>query len=143
MRLSLRFIIPLLLALAGIAYAVVPVVDRLTLRWFMRDLEIRATLVASTVQEPLERLVGAGDKKSLLQFFTRISQEERIFAVGFCASPTSTPVTASASRIASRIILWPILQNSHWLPTGVEINCLKLIAVKNSYENEQFSHIPY
>jgi trehalose 6-phosphate synthase len=95
MRLSLRFIIPLLLALAGIAYAVVPLVDRLTLRWFMRDLEIRATLVASTVQEPLERLVGTGDKKSLLQFFTRISQEERIFAVGFCASPTSTPVATT------------------------------------------------
>jgi trehalose 6-phosphate synthase len=32
MRLSLRFIIPLVVALAAIAYAVVPLVDRLTLR---------------------------------------------------------------------------------------------------------------
>ena len=43
MRLSLRFIIPLALALAAIAYAVVPLVDQLTLKWFMRDLEIRST----------------------------------------------------------------------------------------------------
>mgnify|MGYP003413410641 FL=1 len=42
MRLSLRFIIPLMLALAAIAYSVVPLVDQLTLRWFVRDLDIRA-----------------------------------------------------------------------------------------------------
>ena len=42
--------IPLLLALAALGYAVVPLVDKLTLRWFVRDLDIRATLVANTVQ---------------------------------------------------------------------------------------------
>ena len=30
MRLSLRFVLPLMLVLAGIAYAVTPLVDRLT-----------------------------------------------------------------------------------------------------------------
>jgi len=40
LRLSLRFIIPLTLALAAIAYAVVPLVDRLTLRWFARDMDM-------------------------------------------------------------------------------------------------------
>lgn len=39
MRVSLRLVIPLLLALAAIAYAVLPLVDKLTLRWFTRDLE--------------------------------------------------------------------------------------------------------
>ena len=51
MRISLRFIVPLGLALAAIAYAVVPLVDRLTLQWFVRDLEIRA---------PADRQRGAG-----------------------------------------------------------------------------------
>src|SRR5437660_6503321 len=34
MRLSLRFIIPLFLALGALAYAVVPLVDKLALQWF-------------------------------------------------------------------------------------------------------------
>src|SRR5437763_1527899 len=40
MRLFLRFIILLGLALAAIAYAVAPLADRLSLRWFVRDLEM-------------------------------------------------------------------------------------------------------
>ncbi len=60
MRLSLRFIIPLFLALGAFAYAVVPLVDKLTLRWFVRDLETRSTLIANTVQEPLEDLIRRG-----------------------------------------------------------------------------------
>src|ERR1041385_6951499 len=46
MRLSLRFVIPLLVALAGFAYAALPLVDKLMLRWFSRDLEVRANLIA-------------------------------------------------------------------------------------------------
>lgn len=42
MRLSLRFIVPLTLALAAIVYAVVPLVDGLTLRWFVRDVDMRS-----------------------------------------------------------------------------------------------------
>ena len=64
MRLSLRFIIPLMLALAAIAYSVVPLVDQLTLRWFVRDLDIRAELVANSLQEPLqEQLLGGKPAK--------------------------------------------------------------------------------
>jgi len=53
MRLSLRFVLPLILVLAGIAYAVMPLVDQLTLRWFVRDLDIRSSLIVNTVQDPL------------------------------------------------------------------------------------------
>jgi trehalose 6-phosphate synthase len=95
MRLSLRFIIPLLLALAAIAYAVVPLVDQLTTRWFVRDLEQRSTLIARAVQEPLARSMQARDEAGLREFFTGIAQEERIFALGFCASPESRPVATT------------------------------------------------
>ena len=44
MPLSLRFVVPLALALAAIAYAVVPLVDRLTFQWFVRDLDTRGAL---------------------------------------------------------------------------------------------------
>ena len=85
MRLSLRFIVPLGLALAAIAYAVVPLVDRLTLQWFVRDLEIRATTIANAAQEPLAALVRGPDARPrVMGYFERIVQDERIFALGFC-----------------------------------------------------------
>lgn len=89
MRLSLRFIVPLALALAAIAYAVVPLVDSLTLRWFVRDLDIRSDLIANTVQEPLEEMIRTGSQSRMLQFFTSVTRDERLYAMGFCASPAS------------------------------------------------------
>ncbi|MEO8142935.1 MAG: trehalose-6-phosphate synthase [Betaproteobacteria bacterium] len=91
MRLSLRFLVPLALALAAIAYGVVPLVDELTLKWFVRDLEIRKNLIATAVQEPLVELLTdkARDKVRLQRvqdFFNRILQDERLFALGFCDS---------------------------------------------------------
>jgi trehalose 6-phosphate synthase len=89
MRLSLRFLAPLALALAAIAYGVVPLVDDLTLKWFVRDLDIRTRLIATAVQEPLVELLSdkARDKvrlQRLQAFFTRILQDERLYALGFC-----------------------------------------------------------
>jgi len=85
MRLSLRFIVPLGLALAAIAYAVVPLVDRLTLQWFVRDLEIRAATIANAAQEPLATLVREPRAKSKVSgYLNRLVTDERIFAIGFC-----------------------------------------------------------
>jgi trehalose 6-phosphate synthase len=104
MRLSLRFIIPLFLVLGAIAYAVVPLVDKLTLQWFERDLDSRTSLIASTVQEQLQDLVRAGNRARLLQFFARIAENERVFAVGFCpsahAEPLATPTFPAQIRCA-------------------------------------------
>jgi len=47
MRLSLRFVIPLAIVLAAIAYAVIPLVDKLTVQWAVRDLDIRSAFVAN------------------------------------------------------------------------------------------------
>ncbi|MEP7001142.1 MAG: trehalose-6-phosphate synthase, partial [bacterium] len=99
MRLSLRFILPLVLALAAVAYAVIPLVDRLTLRWFERDLDSRATLIVSASDELLKQVMEAGDKQRLLQLFTRMTQDEKLDAIGYCASPDSAPVaTPTFSR---------------------------------------------
>ncbi len=84
MRLSLRFLLPLALVLAGLAYAVIPLVDTLTLKWFVRDLEIRSELIGRMVESPLVDLLASESKTKLLSYFHRIIQDERLFAVGFC-----------------------------------------------------------
>jgi trehalose 6-phosphate synthase len=85
MRISLRFIVPLAIALTAIAFAVVPLVDRLTLNWFVRDLDIRAKLITNTAQEPLASLVREPRaRQKVLRYFERVIQDERIFALAFC-----------------------------------------------------------
>ncbi|MGE5802251.1 MAG: trehalose-6-phosphate synthase, partial [Gemmatimonadota bacterium] len=76
--------IPLLVALGVFAYAALPLADRLMLRWFSRDLEVRSNLFANTVQEPLQNLLKAGNRRRIQEFFTRITQDERLLAVAFC-----------------------------------------------------------
>lgn len=92
MKLSLRFVLPLLLILSGIAYAVVPFADQLTLRWFMRDLEMRSALVANTIQEPLLEQLATGSDKKTRDLFNKLTGDERIYAVAYCSAPTARPL---------------------------------------------------
>ena len=102
MRLSLRFIVPLLIVLALFAYAVLPIVDGLTVRWFMRDLDIRATLIANTVREPIAMSIRSGDTGKVVEALTWITEDERIYAVAFCESPLATPLSAGSLHDAER-----------------------------------------
>jgi trehalose 6-phosphate synthase len=91
-RLSLRFIIPLVLALAAIAYAVVPLVDRLTLKWFVRDMDMRSSLIASAIHDSIQDSLSTGSKAKTLNLFNKITQDERLFALGFCGASGGTPI---------------------------------------------------
>jgi trehalose 6-phosphate synthase len=86
MPISLRFVVPLALALAAIAWAVQPLVDRFTFQWFVRDLDARGELIAKTAQEPLAELMRErrGAQTRVVRYFDRILQAERIFALGYC-----------------------------------------------------------
>ncbi|HEY4541956.1 MAG TPA: trehalose-6-phosphate synthase, partial [Noviherbaspirillum sp.] len=84
-RLSLRFVLPLTLVLALCAYAVVPLVDSLTLRWFVRDLDVRSQLLATALRDPLlDHLSNAADTQTITALFNRVVQDERLYAVGLC-----------------------------------------------------------
>jgi len=95
MRLSLRFVVPLLLALGIFAYGAVPLADALMQRWFVRDLDMRASLVATTVQEPLAGLIAWGSTPRILAYFNRLMQDERLYAVALCLQPTGAPIASA------------------------------------------------
>jgi trehalose-6-phosphate synthase len=85
MRRSLRFIVPLCIALAAIAWAFVSLADRLTWKWSLRDLETRSAVIAHSVQENLFDLARKPNaQKEVLHLFEGILQDERVYAVGFC-----------------------------------------------------------
>jgi trehalose 6-phosphate synthase len=102
-RLSLRFVIPLLLALGAFAYISVPLADSLMLRWFVRDLDTRSSLIAATVQEPMATLVATRSVPRISAFFNRMLQDERLYGVGVCLDATSEPIaTVSFPREINR-----------------------------------------
>ena len=94
MRLALRFVLPLVVVLAAFAYAVVPLVDQLTLRWFVRDMDIRSELIANTITEPLLDQVRSASKAKIAAFFERITKDERLYAIGYCAGTSGAPLAS-------------------------------------------------
>ena len=85
MRRSLRFIVPLGLALAAIAWAFVSLADRLTWKWSLRELETRSAVIAHSVQENLTSLAAKPNaQREVLHLFEGILQDERVYAVGLC-----------------------------------------------------------
>jgi alpha,alpha-trehalose-phosphate synthase [UDP-forming] len=82
-RLQLRFLVPLVIILTGTAYLALPLMDRLTLRWFARDLDMRGSLVATALSDSLTDAETRGRK--LQAIFDRAVQDERLVAIGWCA----------------------------------------------------------
>ncbi len=101
MRLSIRFIVPLGIALTLIAYAVVPLIDRLTLQWFVQDLDRRGVLVTNAMQDRLAELVKEHTRIKVLRFFDGVIRDERVYALGFC---TTSSVLAYTTRAFPRSV---------------------------------------
>jgi len=85
LRLQLRFLVPLLLALLAAAYLALPLVDQLTLRWFARDLNMRGAFVSNTVSEAIADALSEGNDKRMQALFDRAAQDERLVAIGLCS----------------------------------------------------------
>lgn len=83
-RLSLRFLLPLLAALFALAYVSMPLIDALTLRWFVRDLDIRSAFVARTLDEQIAELSAAKSFARIDALLERAAADERLFALGLC-----------------------------------------------------------
>jgi len=85
LKLSLRFVLPLLLAVAALAYLSVPLIDRLTLRWFMSDLDQRSQAIAASLTYPLReaRQQDAAGAR-LTSLLDAAAADERLQSVALC-----------------------------------------------------------
>jgi len=84
-RLQLRFLVPLVLTLVAAAYLALPLMDRLTLRWFSRDQDLRGALLASALSESIEEALADPRSGHLQMLFNRAVQDERLVAIGLCS----------------------------------------------------------
>ena len=86
LRLQLRFLVPLVVILAAAAYFALPVMDRLTLRWFARDLNLRGSLVTNALSESIADALADPKGRKLQALFNRATQDERLVAIGLCSA---------------------------------------------------------
>ncbi len=84
-RLQLRFLLPLVAILALTAYLAVPLMDKLTLRWFARDLDMRGNLIANALSDPIADALQYSRTRRIESLFQRALQDERLVAVGWCS----------------------------------------------------------
>ena len=95
LRLQLRFLLPLLITLTIAASLAVPLLDRMTLRWFIRDLNARGMLVSNALSDSVAQALADRKPVRLAPLFERAVADGRLFAVALCASD-NTLVQASA-----------------------------------------------
>ncbi len=86
MRLSLRFLIPLIIVLGLVAYAVVPLVDVFMTQWSVKDLDLRSKAIASASATSLfDGTNNYSVPKARMQIILdRLMEDERLYALGFC-----------------------------------------------------------
>ena len=84
LRLQLRFLVPLVITLVVASYLALPLMDRLTLRWFSRDVNLRGELMTNTMSEPIAEALKDPLGLRLQVLFNRVVQDERLVAIGLC-----------------------------------------------------------
>lgn len=85
-RLQLRFLVPLIVTLAVAAYLSLPIMDRLTLRWLARDLNLPGSLVTNALSDSIAQALDDRKGIRLQTIFKRAVQDERLVALGLCAT---------------------------------------------------------
>ena len=84
MRLIFRFVLPLLLVLGVSAWISAPLVGGLVERWLRSDIESRSRIIFDSIQESVTELVSAKADRKLDKLFKRMTQDERLLAMGLC-----------------------------------------------------------
>jgi len=79
-----RTVFPLLLAAGVVAYFGLPYIDRLLTEWFRSDVELRARLLMSSLEETLPGLVAKSDQQGLRKYTAKVLADQRVLGILIC-----------------------------------------------------------
>jgi trehalose 6-phosphate synthase len=95
----LRFLVPLFLALTGVALVTTPLAEDLVSQWFQRDVRLRATLIFQSAEYSLADMWQQGKRSDVYRkLFNNIARDERVLAVGICTAD---------EKLVAKSALWP------------------------------------
>jgi trehalose 6-phosphate synthase len=80
----IRFAVPTLIAVSILAFFGVPYVDRILAEWFRSDVDLRAQLVAHSMEGSLTGFLERGDRQGLSSYLAAITTDERLMAIVLC-----------------------------------------------------------
>jgi trehalose 6-phosphate synthase len=83
--LLLRYLVPIAAAVALVALVGVPYIDRILADWFRSDIQLRARLVMTSIEEPLEELLRRSQTSRARAYLTRVAGDERLLGAVICA----------------------------------------------------------
>ena len=102
-RLQLRFLVPLLLTLGVAAYLALPLVDRLTLRWFSRDLVTRGELLTNALSDSISDAVKDPEGVRLKALFdVRLKARDNVYLTHAHGLDPASPAALFRDWILSR-----------------------------------------
>src|SRR5687767_8699562 len=84
----IRFAVPTLIAVSILAFFGVPYVDRILAEWFRSDVDLRAQLVADSMEGSLTGFLDRGDNQALSSYLAAITTDERLMAIVLCDDDT-------------------------------------------------------
>jgi trehalose 6-phosphate synthase/phosphatase len=79
-----RTVLPLLLAAGVVAYFGPPYIDRLLTAWFRSDVELRARVMMSSLEESLPTLIARSDQQGLRRYTAKIIADQRVLGILIC-----------------------------------------------------------
>ena len=79
-----RTVLPLLLAAGVVAYFGLPYIDRLLTEWFRSDVQLRARLLMSSMDDSLPALIAKGDPQGLRRYTAKIIADQRVLGILIC-----------------------------------------------------------
>jgi len=96
MRAAFRFLVPLLVLLALVAYAASELMIRQAHRWAERDLSARSRLVLASAREGLSGRLAAGDRVRTRQILDEMVRDERLLGARVCGPGAEPPLRTAA-----------------------------------------------
>lgn len=87
MKFLLKFLLPLATILGALTYALIPLVDLLTTKWFVRDLDIRSRLILNALKDDIGQLLQDNRPESrqrIVSLLRKTTQDERLMALAIC-----------------------------------------------------------
>jgi trehalose 6-phosphate synthase len=83
-RVLFRYVLPLAAAIGLVAFVGVPYIDHVFAGWFRSDVELRARLVMTSVEDSLGDLLANGELDKAHAYLERVAGDERLLGILVC-----------------------------------------------------------
>ncbi|MFT3905126.1 MAG: trehalose-6-phosphate synthase [Steroidobacteraceae bacterium] len=92
--LLIRYVLPIAGAVSLIAFVGVPYIDRMLTNWFRTDVELRAKLVMTPIEDRLSDLLRRDDVEGARSYLSRVASDQRLLGILVCNDNSITVKTA-------------------------------------------------